>query len=84
MRSEQDRVVQFTCVDNGVDLSPGRLFTFDIVIETSRGNTYTNTDQYQVTSRTYRDDGTLDVRAVFMPAGIHDMVFTDQQFEEVN
>ena len=84
MRSEQDRVVEFTCVENGVDLGPGRLFKFDIKVETSRGYTYTNTDQYQVTSRTYRDDGTLDVRAVLMPAGITDMVFTDQTFEEVS
>ena len=84
MRSKQDRVVQFTCVENGVDLGPGRLFKFDIKVETSRGHTYTNTDQYQVTSRTYRDDGTLDVRAVLMPAGITDMVFTDQTFEEVS
>ena len=84
MRSKQDRVVQFTCVENGVDLGPGRLFKFDIKVETSRGHTYTNTDQYQVTSRTYRDDGTLDVRAVLMPAGITDMVFDDREFEEVN
>ena len=83
LRQEQDRVVSFTCADSPVDLAPGRLFTFDILIETSVGNTYTNTDQYQVTSRTYRDDGTLDVRAVHMPAGIHDKVFTDQEFEEV-
>ena len=84
LRQEQDRVVTFTCADSDVDLAPGRLFTFNIVIETSVGNTYTNTDQYQVTSRTYREDGTLDVRAVYMPAGINDMVFTDQEFEEVD
>ena len=84
MRSQADRVASFTCVDQGVDLSPGRLFLFDLRVETSAGTVYTNTDQYQVTSCTYREDGTLDVRAVYMPAGITDMVFTDQTFEEVD
>ena len=84
MRSQVDRVASFACVDQGVDLSPGRLFVFDLRVETSAGTVYTNTDQYQVTSCTYREDGTLDVRAVYMPAGITDMVFTDQTFEEVD
>lgn len=84
MRQDQDRVVSFSCADSAVDLAPGRLFKFDIFIETSRGNTYINNDQYQVTSRTYREDGTLDVRAVHMPAGITEKVFTDQEFEEVD
>lgn len=83
MRQEQDRTVNFTCADSFVDLAPGRLFTFNITVETSTGNTYTNKDQYQVTSRTYLDNGTLSVRAVYMPAGITEKVFTDQAYEEV-
>jgi hypothetical protein len=84
MRNEQDRVATFSCADQGVDLTPGRLFVFDLKVETSAGTVYTNTDQYQVTSCTYRDDGMLDVRAAYMPVGINDMVFDNQTYEEVD
>ena len=75
MRLKQDRTASFTCAKSAVDLSPGRLFKFDFSVSTSSGKTYTNQDQYQVTSTTYREDGLLDVRAVYMPAGIEGAVF---------
>lgn len=84
MRNEQDRVATFSCADQGVDLTPGRLFVFDLKVETSAGTVYTNTDQYQVTSCTYREDGMLDVTAAYLPSGINDMVFDDQTYEEVD
>ena len=76
MRLKQDRTASFTCAKSSVDLSPGRLFKFDFSVSTSSGKTYANQDQYQVTSTTYREDGLLDVRAVYMPPGTSAAVFS--------
>ena len=83
MRLKQDRTASFTCAKSGVDLTPGRLFKFDFSVSTNAGKTYANQDQYQVTSTTYRDDGLLDVRAVFMPAGISNSVFNAVSYPKV-
>lgn len=83
MRLKQDRVATFSCAKSAVDLQPGRLFKFDFSVSTSSGKTYTNQDQYQVTSTTYREDGLLDIRAVYMPAGIEDAVFRRATYPKV-
>jgi hypothetical protein len=83
MRLKQDRTASFTCAKSAVDLSPGRLFKFDFSVSTSSGKTYTNQDQYQVTSTTYREDGLLDVQAVHMPAGMTDAVFRRTTYPKV-
>lgn len=83
MRLKQDRVATFTCSKSSVDLQPGRLFRFDFSVSTSSGKTYTNQDQYQVTNITYREDGLLDIRAVYMPAGIENAVFRRATYPRV-
>ena len=83
-RMQQDQVVTFTCSKSGVDLTPGRLFKFDLSIETSAGATYTNTDQYQVTSATYREDGLLDIRAIYMASLMYRRIFTAETYPEVD
>lgn len=83
MRLKQDRTASFTCAKSAVDLSPGRLFKFNFSVSTSSGKTYANQDQYQVTSTTYREDGLLDVQAVYMPAGMTDAVFRRTTYPKV-
>lgn len=84
MRIKQNRTVVFTCAKSDVDLTPGRLFKFDFSVSTSSGKTYANQDQYQVTSTTYREDGLLDVRAVYMPAGMSGAVFSSATYPKVS
>lgn len=84
MRIKQNRTVGFTCAKSDVDLTPGRLFKFDFSVSTSSGKTYANQDQYQVTSTTYREDGLLDVRAVYMPAGMSSAVFSSATYPKVS
>ena len=76
--------MSFTCSKSGVDLTPGRLFKFNLSIETSAGATYTNTDQYQVTSATYREDGLLDIRAIYSAPPMYHRVFTAETYPEVD
>lgn len=83
MRKQQDKTVTFTCFKSSVDLSPGRLFKFNLSITTSSKNTFTEQDQYQVTSTTYREDGLLDIRAVRMPTGMSTDVFSTTTYPEV-
>jgi hypothetical protein len=83
MRKQQDKTVTFTCFKSSVDLSPGRLFKFNLSITTSSKNTFTEQDQYQVTSTTYREDGLLDIRAVRMPTGMSSDVFSTTTYPEV-
>lgn len=83
MRKQQDKTVSFTCFKSSVDLSPGRLFKFNLSITTSSKNTFTEQDQYQVTSTTYREDGLLDIRAVRMPTGMSSDVFSTTKYPEV-
>ena len=82
-RMQQDQVVTFTCSKSSVDLTPGRLFRFALSVENSIGATYTNNDQYQVTSTVYRSDGLLDIRAVLMPPGLSGSVFDPNTYPEV-
>jgi hypothetical protein len=84
MRKQQDKTVTFTCFKSSVDLNPGRLFKFNLSITTSAGQTFTETDQYQVTSTTYREDGLLDIRAVRMPTGMSSDVFSATKYPEVS
>lgn len=84
MRLKQDRTASFTCAKSAVDLSPGRLFKFDFSVSTSSGRTYANQDQYQVTSTTYREDGLLDVRAVYMASGTSTAVFSGATYPRVS
>ena len=84
MRLKQDRTASFTCAKSAVDLSPGRLFKFDFSVSTSSGRTYANQDQYQVTSTTYREDGLLDVRAVYMASGTSTAIFSGATYPRVS
>ena len=84
MRIKQNRTAVFTCAKSDVDLTPGRLFKFDFSVSTSSGKTYANQDQYQVTNTTYREDGLLDVRAVYMPAGMSSAVFSSATYPKVS
>ena len=67
--------VQFTTFLDRIDLTPGRLFKFDLTVENSAGKTYTNTEQYQIISTTYQEDGTVSVSAAYMPADFSTLVF---------
>ena len=69
--------VQFTTFLDRINLTPGRLFKFDLTVETSAGKTYTNTDQYQIISTAYQEDGTVSVSAAYMPADFSTLVFGD-------
>ena len=69
--------VQFTTFLDRIDLTPGRLFKFDLAVETSAGKTYTNTDQYQIISTAYQEDGTVSVSAAYMPTDFSTLVFGD-------
>jgi len=84
MRVQQDRTASFTCAKSDVDLTPGRLFKFDFSVSTSNGKTYVNQDQYQVTNTTYREDGLLDVRAVYMPSVMAQSVFSSDSYPKVS
>jgi hypothetical protein len=76
-RLSTTHTVQFTTFLERIDLTPGRLFKFDLAVETSAGKTYTNTDQYQIISTAYQEDGTVAVSAAFMPTDFSTLVFGD-------
>jgi hypothetical protein len=60
-----------------IDLSPGRLFSFNLSATTSLGKIYTNTEQYQVVAAVYQANGTVDVQAVHMPTDLSSVVFSN-------
>lgn len=74
-RLEQTHTVSFTTFLGRIDVSPGRLFTFNFTVNASTGKTYTNTSQYQVVSASYRADGLIDVTATVMPTNFATLVF---------
>ena len=76
-RVEITHTVQFTTFLDRIDLMPGRLFKFDLTVETSAGKTYTNQDQYQIISTAYQQDGTVAVSAAFMPKDFSSLVLGD-------
>ena len=74
-RLEQTHTVTFTTFLGRIDLSPGRLFTFNFTVNASTGKTYSNTSQYQVVAASYRADGLVDVTATVMPTNFASLVF---------
>ena len=74
-RQKRTHSVSFTTFLGRIDLSPGRLFTFDFTVTASTGKTYKNTSQYQITSAFYRADGLVDVEAIEMPTNFETLVF---------
>jgi hypothetical protein len=74
-RLTQTHTVSFTTFLDRIDLSPGRLFTFDFTVTASTGKTYKNTNQYQIVSAFYRADGLVDIEAVEMPTNLSSLVF---------
>ena len=76
-RLKQTHTVNFTTFLGRVNLSPGRLFTFNLSVTTSLGKTYTNTEQYQVVSAVYQPDGTVNVQATHMPTDLSSVVFSN-------
>jgi len=76
-RLTQTHTVSFTTFLDRIDLSPGRLFTFDFTVTASTGKTYKNTNQYQIVSALYRADGLVDIEAVEMPTNLSSLVFSN-------
>jgi hypothetical protein len=76
-RIKQTHTVRFTTFLGRIDLSPGRLFSFNLSATTSLGKTYTNTEQYQVVSAVYQANGLVDVQAVHMPTDLSSVVFSN-------
>jgi len=76
-RLKQTHAVSFTTFLGRINLSPGRLFTFNLSVTTSLGRTYTNTEQYQVVSAVYQPDGTVSVQAVHTPTDLSSVVFSN-------
>ena len=76
-RIKQTHTVSFTTFLGRIDLSPGRLFSFNLSATTSLGKTYTNTEQYQVVAAVYQANGTVDVQAVHMPTDLSSVVFSN-------
>jgi hypothetical protein len=76
-RIKQTHTVRFTTFLGRIDLSPGRLFSFNLSATTSLGKTYTNTEQYQVVAAVYQANGTVDVQAVHMPTDLSSVVFSN-------
>jgi len=76
-RLKQTHAVSFTTFLGRINLSPGRLFTFNLSATTSLGRTYTNTEQYQVVSAVYQPDGTVSVQAVHTPTDLSSVVFSN-------
>jgi hypothetical protein len=74
-RLKRTHTVNFTTFLGRIDLSPGRLFTFDFTVTASTSKTYKNTSQYQVVSAFYRADGLVDVEAIEMPTNFATLVF---------
>lgn len=74
-RLEKTHTVTFTTFLGRIDLSPGRLFTFNFTVNASTGKTYSNTSQYQIVSASYRADGLVDVTATLMPTNFANLVF---------
>ena len=74
-RQKRTHTVNFTTFLGRIDLSPGRLFTFDFTVTASTGKTYKNTSQYQIISAFYRADGLVDVEAIEMPTNFATLVF---------
>lgn len=76
-RLKQTHAVNFTTFLGRIDLSPGRLFTFNLSVTTSLGKSYTNTEQYQVVSTVYQPDGTVNVQAIHAPTDLSSVVFSN-------
>jgi hypothetical protein len=76
-RLKQSHTVSFTTFLDRIDLSPGRLFTFNLSVTTSLGKTYTNTNQYQIVSADYQASGLVDVQAIHMPTDLSSVVFSN-------
>jgi len=76
-RLKQTHGVSFTTFLGRINLSPGRLFTFNLSVTTSLGSTYTNTEQYQVVSTVYQPDGTVSVQAIHAPTDLSSVVFSN-------
>lgn len=76
-RLKQTHAVSFTTFLGRIDLSPGRLFTFNLSVTTSLGKSYTNTEQYQVVSTVYQPDGTVNVQAIHAPTDLSSVVFSN-------
>ena len=74
-RLKRTHTVNFTTFLGRIDLSPGRLFTFDFTVTASTGKTYKNNSQYQIVSAFYRADGLVDVEAIEMPTNFATLVF---------
>ena len=74
-RLTQTHTVSFTTFLDRIDLSPGRLFTFDFTVTASTGKTYKNNNQYQIVSAFYRADGLVDIEAIEMPTNLSSLVF---------
>lgn len=74
-RLTQTHTVSFTTFLDRIDLSPGRLFTFDFTVTASTGKTYKNNNQYQIVSAFYRTDGLVDIEAIEMPTNLSSLVF---------
>jgi hypothetical protein len=76
-RLKQTHTVSFTTFLDRIDLSPGRLFKFNLSVTTSLGKIYTNTSQYQVVSAVYQANGLVDVQAIHMPTDLSSVVFSN-------
>lgn len=76
-RLKQTHAVNFTTFLGRIDLSPGRLFKFNLSVTTSLGKSYTNTEQYQVVSTVYQPDGTVNVQAIHAPTDLSSVVFSN-------
>lgn len=76
-RLTRTHTVSFTTFLDRIDLSPGRLFTFDFTVMASTGKTYENTNQYQIVSAFYRADGLVNIEAIETPVNLATLVFGD-------
>lgn len=74
-RIKQTHTVSFTTFLGRINLSPGRLFRFNLSVTTNLGKTYTNTEQYQIISSVYQSNGTVQVQAIHMPTDLSSVVF---------